>query len=146
MKKSVFQRFWDKVLVGGNGCWLWQAALSPSGQGKFGLPINGKWTTQVASRVAWFLTTGKWPEKNVLHKCDTPSCMRHSHHFEGTQQDNIKDCVNKGRHTGGKVYATHCIRGHEFSVENTWIHDGRRYCRTCRKAWKRNTRATRSVA
>lgn len=29
--------------------------------------------------------------------------------------------------------ATHCKRGHEFTPENTYIHHGRRRCRTCKR-------------
>ncbi len=140
MKKSVFQRFWDKVLVDGDGCWLWQGAVSDNGTGRFGLIRHGKWTTQVSSRVAWFLSTGKWPKKCVLHKCDVPLCMRHSHHFEGTQQDNIQDCVNKGRNAGPPKRSL-CLRGHLLSGENVWNYKGRRHCRTCRNQWKRDARA-----
>lgn len=33
----------------------------------------------------------------VCHHCDRHSCIEDSHHFLGTQQDNLKDCVAKGR-------------------------------------------------
>ena len=28
---------------------------------------------------------------------------------------------------------TKCINGHEFTEENTWMYQGKRYCRTCRR-------------
>src|SRR6185436_9566237 len=33
----------------------------------------------------------------VLHYCDTPRCFRPEHLFTGTAQDNIRDCIAKGR-------------------------------------------------
>jgi hypothetical protein len=47
--------------------------------------------------VAWYLQTGKWPEPQCLHKCDRGGCVRPSHLFEGTQQDNVRDMIKKHR-------------------------------------------------
>lgn len=34
----------------------------------------------------------------VCHTCDNPWCILDAHHFAGTQSDNVKDSVRKGRH------------------------------------------------
>ena len=139
--KTLFQRFYAKVLVGDN-CWEWQGAINEHGYGRFGILLDEEWTSQLAHRVAWFLATGVWPTHHVLHSCDNPLCVRHSHHFAGTQLDNIQDCVSKGRNTGGKVYATHCKRGHPLSGTNLRICGGKRICKTCKNTWKREHRAS----
>jgi hypothetical protein len=37
----------------------------------------------------------------VLHRCDTPNCVRPDHLFLGNQQDNVNDMMQKQRnHTG----------------------------------------------
>ena len=33
----------------------------------------------------------------VMHTCDNPACCNPHHLVVGTQSDNIKDCVSKGR-------------------------------------------------
>jgi len=35
----------------------------------------------------------------------------------------------------GNARKTHCAHGHEFTPENTWVHHGKRHCRTC---WKKD--------
>jgi hypothetical protein len=32
---------------------------------------------------------------------------------------------------------THCKRGHEYTAENTYTHNGNRSCKICRAAWER---------
>jgi hypothetical protein len=42
----------------------------------------------------------------VLHHCDNPPCCNPDHLFLGTQLDNLKDMINKGRDTkarGSKI-------------------------------------------
>lgn len=39
-------------------------------------------------------------ETIICHTCDTPACWNPKHLFAGTQSDNIRDCVSKGRHKG----------------------------------------------
>lgn len=54
----------------------------------------------------------------------------------GTQTDNLNDSVRNGTHHDAKK--THCIRGHEFTAENTYSPPSRpkmRNCKTCRRAY-----------
>jgi hypothetical protein len=80
--------FWSKVKKG-PGCWEWQAGRDPNGYGRYGGPL--------AHRVAWTLTNGDPGRQYVLHRCDNPPCVRPSHLFLGTQQDNLADMRRKGR-------------------------------------------------
>jgi hypothetical protein len=91
--RSVADRFWEKVDKSGD-CWEWTATIDKSGYGIVGMrPKNLK-----ASRVAWMLTNGAIPDGLwVLHHCDNRRCVRPDHLFLGTNTDNQRDSVAKGR-------------------------------------------------
>ena len=93
------RRFWEKVRMG-DGCWNWTGCLDSKGYGQLTDCRTGKKKHSLAHRVAWELMHGPIPPGlRVLHSCDNPPCVRHL--FLGTQSDNIRDCVNKGRHVSG---------------------------------------------
>ena len=98
------KRFWDKVnkssnVFGIDGnfptmCWTWHAAITKQ-YGHF--RFNDKMV--YAHRFSWYITHGVMPKnKCVLHRCDNTICVRPDHLFLGTQIDNIKDMMQKGRH------------------------------------------------
>lgn len=93
-RRRLSVRFWEKVKVQGRDeCWIWTGAKSDSG---YGILWDGKRTVR-ATHVAFFLETGKWPILDMCHTCDTPSCVRFTHLFEGTAKDNSLDALCKGR-------------------------------------------------
>jgi hypothetical protein len=146
-KTPIAERFWTKVeRLEGEGCWLWTATRS-AGRGD-----RSNWYGSVrvnnamrrAHRVAWELTYGPIPDGlKVLHRCDTPPCVRPDHLFLGTDLDNALDRNAKGRWPGfpkeklGIVNRskTHCRRGHPYSGENLRVGStGKRMCRICVRA------------
>lgn len=99
---SVEDRFWSKVNKNGkkmdhmeDECWEWVGAADK--EGWYGrLKIDGK--TKMAHRVSYELAFGKIDDdKWILHRCDNPACVRSSHLFLGTPQDNAIDMWEKGR-------------------------------------------------
>jgi HNH endonuclease len=97
-------RFWAKVDQNGpivrpelGPCWLWTASRGADGYGQFERGLR-------AHRVAWETENGPIPDGlGILHKCDTPLCVRPSHLFTGTQKENSHDMVRKGRSPRGKL-------------------------------------------
>lgn len=126
-------RFWAKVRVQEDGCWEWAGGLMWDGYGAFHRDGDGS-VKQRAHRISWEYSNGPIPSGMlVCHRCDNPRCVRPEHLFLGTDQDNVDDMMSKGRHASHNSRKTHCKRGHGFTPENTYIHNGTRHCRSCER-------------
>jgi hypothetical protein len=80
----------------GGKCRLWIGCLDSHGYGK--ISYGGRTKFIRAHVASWIACHGPVPEGlNVLHKCDIPSCIRPSHLFLGTHDDNMRDKAIKGR-------------------------------------------------
>mgnify|MGYP001581378595 CR=1 FL=1 len=94
--KQYQANFW-KYVRKTPGCWFWTGALSgPAPRfnyGKFWIGYQIR-----AHRFSYELAHGPIPKGvNVLHRCDTPPCVRPVHLFLGTVDDNHQDQKQKGR-------------------------------------------------
>ena len=124
-------RFWSRVLISDpNECWVWTGSRRGDSYGQ--LYIGGK--HRATHRVAHYLATLCWPPV-VRHRCDNRVCCN-PHHLEGgTQTDNMRDVVERGRHWNANK--THCPAGHIYDTANTYTRpNGSRECRECRKLRK----------
>lgn len=79
------------------GCWNFKGCKTKSGYGR--LRVNGvHW---MAHRYSLSCHLGRPIADGmvVMHLCDNPSCVNPEHLKEGTQKENIEDCMSKGRAT-----------------------------------------------
>jgi len=111
-------------------CWLWTGTADRRGYGH--LTINGK--QYLAHRIMWEETNGPVPiGVNVLHRCDVSACVNPAHLFLGTQGDNVRDMIHKGRMN--PRWGATCKCGHLRTPENTYVFpkSRARACRVCIK-------------
>jgi hypothetical protein len=94
----ISERFWSKVDKSGS-CWLWTGAKNEHGYGLF----NVRKRSKLAHRIAWELAHGEPAADCVLHRCDTPACVRPDHLFHGSKADNSRDMREKGRSRGASL-------------------------------------------
>lgn len=134
-----------------SGCWLWVGTIVGKGYGQYWRKNEKR--HDYAHRVVWESHHG--PIKNGLeidHLCRTPSCVNPSHLEPVTRSVNSRRGLSPGlaskRLIERNKSITHCPKGHEYTVENTYIRwniSGQsgwpsRYCRTCNRIRKAELR------
>lgn len=89
-----------------SGCWIWIRALKgkgwETGDGYGACWFSGAY--HYAHHLAWEAYRGPSNGLHVLHTCDIPSCCNPAHLRLGTNDDNIRDKVSKGRHLHGETH------------------------------------------
>ncbi len=119
------ERFWKRVHpVPFSGCWLW---VGTNRRGYARMSIGGKdrsvmrWALPILGRTVM-------AEQVLRHTCDVVECVNPAHLIVGTQDENIRDRDERGRHAARRV--THCPRGHSYE-EHGSRRGHSRYCKKC---------------
>lgn len=94
-RDPILDRFLARVRFT-NGCWIWIGRRTGSCNNYGVITFQGNHV--LAHRMSWILKNGPIPDGiNICHKCDNGLCVRPDHLFPGTQLDNMRDCIAKGR-------------------------------------------------
>lgn len=80
------------------GCVLWTRLIDTKGYGE--MWYRGRRVR--CHRLAWRLAHGEEAKHNVCHKCDVRNCINPDHLFDGTQSENMRDCIAKGRRNASR--------------------------------------------
>lgn len=145
---TIEERFWAKVYFPPceDDCWTWTAAKDPKGYGRFGLGSRASGIV-LTHRYSYELMVGSIPEGLVLdHLCRNPTCVNPSHLEPVTNFENLR----RGNAWVFWAKKTHCPQGHPYDEQNTYLYQGRRYCKTCNRKYvlasKAKARAAASKA
>lgn len=152
MKKEI-KRFMEKVQVLPNDCWLWTGAKKAGRKRKGISPLYGAFglnNKTVNAHVASYLFF-KGNIKQGLeidHLCRNTLCVNPNHLEAVTHSINCKRGLG-GEHRKEECKTiTHCPKGHEYNLLNTYInkHTGYRSCLKCIKENTKQRRAKQAIS
>jgi hypothetical protein len=123
-----FARFRSQIEQG-PGCWEWTGEKNSKGYGRFTIYRDGKRVRLLAHRLALALMLGREPIGS-RHSCDNPPCCRDDHLLEGTQTENMRDAVERGRLDRSGLDAYRAARDWKIAAR---LAAGVKRCRGCNK-------------
>lgn len=84
----------DRIIIVESGCWIWQRSKTAGGYGECAKARGDS----LAHRLSYRAFVGEIPMLGVVrHKCDNPPCCNPDHLVLGTQADNVRDTIERGR-------------------------------------------------
>ena len=102
-RRPIYDRLMKRTFTDAKtGCVVWTGTVGFGGHGQI---RSAKTKLLATHRVSWEHHNGPIPEgMKLCHRCDNPPCINPEHLFLGTQADNIRDMIEKGRNRRGETH------------------------------------------
>jgi len=128
------ERVRRKTVIDANGCHLWQGWRTGKGYGATTYRGRNVMIHRQVYKIVHKVELAE--EQFVCHSCDVKACWNPDHTWLGDNGLNKKDETAKGTNFWAKK--THCPRNHEYTPENTSLHQSKpgvwsRGCKTCER-------------
>lgn len=136
-------RFWRKVQISPNGCWLWTGSIR-EGYGAFWPGGSRNAESMIAAHLwAYRRYVGPVPAGMELdHTCRNRACIN-PHHLEPVTHK--VNCLRGNGQSAINARKKHCKRGHALTGDNLRLGSkGERFCKACANIRQRALRAKRS--
>lgn len=133
---DVLSRALPVCVTDGEECWLWPGTVDVQGYGR----VNLEGRYRLVHKTVWEYYFGPVPQGLELdHLCRQRHYGNPGHLEAVTRKENI---LRGAGLTAVQSRQTHCLRGHEFTPENTYRRASvnRRECRACWPERKRRAR------
>lgn len=124
-REAMSQLLKARVVITDSGCWEWAGARGRTGYGQ----VQYMGRLGRAHRVAFDLFVRPiFVGEHICHHCDNPPCINPEHLFAGSNDDNVRDKVQKAR--GRKP-----IRHGTAAGAQAHVRRGEQPCDDCRTAY-----------
>lgn len=134
MEKIYIEKFWKQVSKT-DSCWNWIGCVAGLHR-NYG-NIGTKNGTIFAHRFSYIIHKGEIPKGFVIdHLCRNTLCVNPDHLEAVTHRENLLRGIG---HTAINANKTKCLRGHEYTPENTsYKTNGTRKCNECNRLRSNN--------